>query len=178
MTMGNKPLKYAFYSFWGPNSFQSVTGFFWYRSMQMNFGGKKKPRATPANVEWNSVERLWYTTGGSMDGVIPPEFEDLDARLKEMQNFLAILCKLSKKQQKYLTSILYGYPFSLCRPQHFRFIGCFAPYWNGQQQQRVGIVLYVHTFQIWLKSVHPSKYGRLSNVLRSSKNGNSLSLVL
>jgi hypothetical protein len=51
--------------------------------MQMNplaFGGKKKPRATPANVEWNSVERLWYTSGGSMEGVVPSEFEELDAR--------------------------------------------------------------------------------------------------
>eukprot|EP01127_Copromyxa_protea_P021627 TRINITY_DN7504_c0_g1_i1.p1 TRINITY_DN7504_c0_g1~~TRINITY_DN7504_c0_g1_i1.p1 ORF type:complete len:609 (-),score=145.58 TRINITY_DN7504_c0_g1_i1:62-1888(-) len=70
----------------------------------MNFGGKRKPRATPANLEWNSVERLWYTTGGSMDGVVPPEFEELDVKLKEMQNAFSLLCKLGKKQQKYITN--------------------------------------------------------------------------
>lgn len=69
------------------------------------FGGKRKPRAMPANIEWNSVERLWYTTGGSMEGVIPPEFEELDVKLKEMQTNFAILLKLCKKYQKYLTSM-------------------------------------------------------------------------
>lgn len=70
------------------------------------FGGNKKPRAMPANIEWNSVERLWYTSGGSMTGAVPPEFDDLDAKLKEMQSNFAALLKLCKKHNKYLTSTL------------------------------------------------------------------------
>lgn len=69
------------------------------------FGGKKKVRAMPANIEWNSVERLWYTSGGSMEGEVPQEFEDLDAKLKEMQTNFAVLCKLCKKQVKHLTGL-------------------------------------------------------------------------
>jgi hypothetical protein len=69
--------------------------------------GKKGPRPTPKNLEWNTVERMWVTTGQDLGpNDVPVDFRDAEVKLKEMRDNLEELQKRGKNHVKSITNLI------------------------------------------------------------------------